>query len=197
TPHSSAVCSWTVRSRQLAVSFPNSNAPMVTFVLPASSANSTHTSRENDLVRAVVHADHQESGVVEPRRGALQDGATLPHRYTLATGVTGAEREGIDDGRWSVIDETLDIAVYRRKESDEQLFPRMHMSGFDAKRGGLFRQLAGEARLVDIDPDSGDGGRFHQLRQDAGHFSVSDHDVVGPAEVASDSRGGGDGFGRG
>src|SRR5262249_39090093 len=132
TPHSSAVCSWTVRSRQLAVSFPNSNAPMVTFVLPASSANSTHTSRENDLVRAVVNADHQEPAVVEPRCGALQDGATLPHRYTLATGVTGAEREEIDDGRWSVIDETLDIAVYRRKESDEQLFPRMHMSGFDA-----------------------------------------------------------------
>src|SRR5262249_24660108 len=115
TPHSSAVCSWTVRSRQLAVSFPNSNAPMVTFVLPASSANTPHTPGENPRPRPVAQADPKKPAVVDPRRGALQDGAPLPHRYTLATGVTGAEREEIDDGRWSVIDETLDIAVYRRK----------------------------------------------------------------------------------
>src|SRR5258707_13584375 len=119
TPHSAAVCSWTVRSRQLAVSFPNSNAPMVTFVLPASNANSTHTSRKNDLVRAVVHAHHQEAGVVESCRGPLQDGVALPHGDTLAAGVTGAEGEEIENGRGAIVDETLDVAVHCRQKGDE------------------------------------------------------------------------------
>src|SRR6202011_254310 len=97
TPHSSAVCSWTVRKRQWAMSFPYSNAPMVTLVLPASSASSTHTSRQNDFVRAVVFAHHQEAGGVESGGGAAQDGIALAHHYALAAGVRGAARKEIED----------------------------------------------------------------------------------------------------
>src|SRR5437879_218605 len=196
-PHSSAVCSCTVCNRQLAVSFPNSNAPMVTFVLPASSASSTHTSRENDFVRAVVLANDQEAGVAQSRRGALQQGIALAHGDTFAAGVTGAAGKQIENGRRSLVDQNLDIAIHRRQKGYEKLFPRLLLSGFDAEGGGLFSQSGGKDLMIYVYPYSGDGGGVHQLRQDAGRLFGADHDVVRPAEVAGYSCCDGDGFGRG
>src|SRR5205809_6529990 len=115
-PHSSAVCSCTVCNRQLAVSFPNSNAPMVTFVLPASSASSTHTSRENDFVRAVVLANHQEAVVIESGGGASQDRIALTDHHAFAAGVTGAAREQVEDGRGAAFDEHADGVVHGREK---------------------------------------------------------------------------------
>src|SRR5713101_2430278 len=98
TPSSSAVCSWTVRSRQLWISFAFSKTPMVMLVLPASSASSTHTSRQDNFVRPVVLAHHQESGFVESRRRAVQDRIALQHDNPLSAGVTGAAREQVENG---------------------------------------------------------------------------------------------------
>src|SRR2546427_12709168 len=138
-PHSSAVCSCTVRKRQVAVSFPNSNAPMVTFVLPASSASSTHTSRNNGFVRAVVLANYQEAVVIESGGGASQDRIALMHPHSFAAGVTGAAREQVDDGSWTAFDQHADVVVHCRQKGDEKLFARLVAAGFEAQGCGFFR----------------------------------------------------------
>src|SRR5436309_3357798 len=58
-PHSSAVCSWTVRSRHWHTSLRPSNAPMVMLLLPASSASSTYASCKDQSIGSVVFAQHQ------------------------------------------------------------------------------------------------------------------------------------------
>ncbi len=73
-PHSSAVCSCTVRSRHWQISFPPSNAPIVMLLLPASRASSTYASRQNQSIGSIVFAHDQESVGIEPGGGAF-DGA--------------------------------------------------------------------------------------------------------------------------
>src|ERR1700730_7150748 len=97
TPHSSAVCSWTVRRRQCATSLLYSKTPTVMLVLPASSASSTHTSRKNDFVGAVVFADNQEAGGVESGGGALEDCLALPDYHALASRIGGAAGEQLEN----------------------------------------------------------------------------------------------------
>ena len=72
-PHSSAVCSWTVRSRHWQTSLRPSKAPMVMLLLPASRASSTYASRKNQGIGSVVFAHDQEAGGVQARGGALDD----------------------------------------------------------------------------------------------------------------------------
>ena len=67
-PHSSAVCSWTVRSRHWLTSLRPSKAPMVMLLLPASRASSTNASRKNQGIGSVVLAHDQEAGGVEARQ---------------------------------------------------------------------------------------------------------------------------------
>src|SRR5262249_44185264 len=62
----------------------------------------------------------------------------------------------------------------------------------DAKRRGW--ELARKFGLVDVDADAADGVLIDELNQNAGDFAVMEHEVVGPAEVAGDAGGLGDGF---
>src|ERR1035437_1730671 len=71
-PHSSAVCSWTVRKRQWKMRSRPWKAPMVILLFPASRANSTYASCKNQGIGSIVLAHDEEA------RGVEAGG--LPHR---------------------------------------------------------------------------------------------------------------------
>src|ERR1700753_4263275 len=81
TPHSSAVCSCTVRSRHWHKSLRPSKAPMVILLLPASRASSTYASCDNQGSGSVVFAENQEAGRIEPRGGPFEDALRLLHLH--------------------------------------------------------------------------------------------------------------------
>src|SRR5437899_2321682 len=114
---------------------------MVMLVLPASSASSTHTSRKNDFVGAVVFANHQEAQVVESGGSAEHGGATLPHDDALAGGVGGAPRKKVEDGRRAALLEQGHVAVDGGQKLDEETLARVLAAGFDSQRGRFAGQL--------------------------------------------------------
>src|ERR1019366_1067266 len=97
-PHSSAVCSWTVRSRHWQTSLRPSKAPMVMLLLPASRASSTYASRNNESIRSVVFAHDQEAGGVQAGGGPLDDAIGLRNRHAPAGGVARSARKPPQDG---------------------------------------------------------------------------------------------------
>src|ERR1017187_6012495 len=97
-PHSSAVCSWTVRSRHWQSSLRPSKAPMVILLLPASRASSTYASCNNQGIGSIVPAHHQKTGRVEPHCGSLQDSLRLVHFDAAPRGIARKMREGFEDG---------------------------------------------------------------------------------------------------
>src|ERR1035438_6958425 len=86
-PHSSAVWSWTVRSRHWQSSLRPSKAPMVILLLPASRASSTYASCNNQGIGSVVLAHDQESGGVEPHGGSFENSFRLVHFHSAAGGI--------------------------------------------------------------------------------------------------------------
>src|SRR3954469_3537019 len=72
-PHSSAVCSWTVRRRHWHMSLRPSNAPMVMLLFPASSANSTYASCKNQSIGSIVFSHDEIAVGVESRGGSVND----------------------------------------------------------------------------------------------------------------------------
>src|SRR6516162_7229749 len=88
-PHSSAVCSWTVRSRHCETSRRPSNAPMVMLLLPASRASSTYASCNNQGIGSVVLADDEEAGGIEAGGGAGDLAAGLVHGYAASGDIAG------------------------------------------------------------------------------------------------------------
>ena len=52
----------------------------------------------------------------------------------------------------------------------------------------------GKVGVIDVDADAGDGVAVDELDEDAGDFLAVEHEVVGPAEIAGDAGGFGDGF---
>src|ERR1039457_2222030 len=97
-PHSSAVCSWTVRKRHWKTISRSSKAPMVILLLPASRANSTYASCKNQGIRSIVLAHDEETRRVEARRGSGDDAAGLIDGHAPSRGVAGSVREEADDG---------------------------------------------------------------------------------------------------
>src|ERR1022692_2009485 len=96
--HSSAVCSWTVRSRHWKTSLRPSNAPIVMLLLPASRASSTYASRKNQGIGSIVFSHDQESGGVQAGGSSGNDAARLVDRDAPARGVAGGVREKAKDG---------------------------------------------------------------------------------------------------
>src|ERR1035438_1767662 len=96
-PHSSAVCSWTVRSRHWQTSLRPSKAPIVMLLLPASRASSTYASCKNQSIGSVVFAHNQKTGGVESGRGSLDGAIRLFHRDTPPGGVAGRLRKQAQD----------------------------------------------------------------------------------------------------
>src|ERR1017187_2350114 len=114
-PHSSAVCSWTVRSRHWQISLRPSKAPMVILLLPASRASSTYASRNNQGIRSVVFAHHQEAGSVESGGGSFNRAVRLVHADAAAGSVTGSAREDPED----VFRVLGSVAVHFAQQGDE------------------------------------------------------------------------------
>src|SRR5215813_11481472 len=80
-PHSSAVCSFTVRSRHCEIRLWPSNAPIVMLLLPASRASSTNPSCKDQGIGPIIAAYDQVALGVEPRGGACDDAIGLVHGY--------------------------------------------------------------------------------------------------------------------
>src|SRR5581483_936348 len=78
-PHSSAVCSWTVRRRHWHRSLRPSNAPMVILLLPASRASSTYASCNNQSIGSIVFSDDEVALGIETLRGSLDDAVRDVH----------------------------------------------------------------------------------------------------------------------
>src|ERR1017187_2234305 len=88
-PHSSAVCSWTVRKRQWKMRSRPSKAPMVILLLPASRANSTYASCKNQGIGSIVFAHDEEAGGVEAGGGSGDGAAGLIDGHAPSGDVAG------------------------------------------------------------------------------------------------------------
>ena len=80
------------------------------------------------------------------------------------------------------------------EEGEENVLAREFAAGMLAEGDGEVAEVFGEFGLVDVDADAGDGHAVDELYQDAGGLAVIEHQVVGPAQVALDAGGLGDGF---
>src|SRR5215469_6533912 len=92
-PHSSAVCSWTVRSRHWQRSLRPSNAPIVMLLLPASRASSTYASCKNQGIGSVVSPHDQETRAVQPGGYTFDHIIRLVHHHTPSRHIAGCMRE--------------------------------------------------------------------------------------------------------
>src|SRR5438034_11339994 len=97
-PHSSAVCSWTVRRRHWLISLRPSNAPMVMLLLPASSASSTDASCKYQGIGSVVFA-HDKVAFGGHAGGSAGEGSARLIDGDAASGdVAGRVGEEAEDG---------------------------------------------------------------------------------------------------
>src|SRR5262249_13323259 len=186
-PHSSAVCSWTVRRRHCETSLRPSNAPMVMLLLPASSASSTYASCKDQGVGSVVSADHEVAFRVEAAGRAMDAAVGEIDRDAPAGGVGRRAREEAQN----VVGRQRGVCAGGGEERVQQVLGIGLAAGDEFERGRF--DAGREFGLIDVDADTGDGLAFLELDEDAGDLAVSDHDIVRPAEVARD----GDGFGGG
>ena len=80
------------------------------------------------------------------------------------------------------------------KRAKQNVLAREFAAGVLAEGDGQVAEVVREFGLVDVDADAGDGHAVDELHQDAGGLAVVEHEVVGPAQVALDAGGLGDGF---
>src|SRR3954447_21244282 len=92
-PHSSAVCSCTVRRRHWAMSLRPSKAPMVMLLLPASSASSTYASRKNQSIGSVVFPQDEVALGVQAGGGSFDDAVGETHDDAASGGIGGSTRK--------------------------------------------------------------------------------------------------------
>src|ERR1035437_8016938 len=189
-PHSSAVCSGTVRKRHWKMRSRPSNAPMVILLLPASRASSTYASCKNQGIGSIVLAHDEEARGVEARGGSGDGAARLIGGHAPPGDVAGSVSEEAEDGFGVFAGEGIDGG----KESEQNILAREFAAGVLAERDRLAIEAVGKRGVVHVDADAGDSQAIDQLYQDAGGLAVVEHEVVGPAQVALDAGGLGDGF---
>src|SRR5260370_26423787 len=97
-PHSSAVCSWTVRKRQWKRSSRPSKAPIVMLLLPASRASSTYASCKNQCIGSIVETHDEETRRGEARRGSGDGPARLIDGHAPSGDVAGGVSEEAENG---------------------------------------------------------------------------------------------------
>src|ERR1017187_7859868 len=186
-PHSSAVWSWTVRSRHWQISLRPSKAPMVILLLSASRASSTYASRNNQGICSVVFPHDQEARSVEPGGGPFDYAIGLLYADVAAGSVARSAREEPED----VLRTLGRVAIHCAQQGDE------HAGCIcaDLQCSGQCFQIGRKCRLMEIDADACDGGCARELHQNAGHFFAAEHHIVRPAQIALDIRGLRDGIG--
>src|SRR5262245_44376129 len=97
-PHSSAVCSWTVRKRHCKTSSRPSNAPIVILLLPASRARSTYASCKDQGIGSIVLADDEIPRGIEARGSSGDGAARLIDGHAPSGDVAGSVSEEAEDG---------------------------------------------------------------------------------------------------
>src|SRR5215469_5508821 len=80
-PHSSAVCSRTVRRRHWQTNLRPSKAPIVMLLLPASRASSTYASCKNQGIGSIIAPYDQIAIGVQARTSAFHDAARLVYDH--------------------------------------------------------------------------------------------------------------------
>src|SRR5580704_13682567 len=136
-PHSSAVCSWTVRRRHWKTSLRPSKAPIVMLLLPASRASSTYTSCKNKGIGSVVFPHHQEAGGIQSRGGSGDDAAGLVDRNAPSHGIAGGMREEAQNGFLVFTGKAVD----RVQEGDQDGGGVGIAAGVELERGRLGDEL--------------------------------------------------------
>src|ERR1019366_7067719 len=189
-PHSSAVCSWTVRKRQWKMRSRPWKAPMVILLFPASRANSTYASCKNQGIGSIVLAHDEEARGVEAGGGSGDGAVRLIDGHAPSGDVAGGMGEEAEDGFGVFGDEGIDGG----EESEQNVLAGEFAAGVLAERDGQAIDVAGKRGLIDVDADAGDGLAIDQLYQDASGLAIVEHEVVGPAQVALDAGGLGDGL---
>src|SRR6516164_5015804 len=189
-PHSSAVCSWTVRKRQWKRSSRPSKAPIVMLLLPASRASSTYASCKNQCVGSIVESHDEEARRVEARRGSGDGAARLIDGHTHPSDVAGSVSEEAEN--------SLGVFTYDRidsgKEREQYVLARQFAARVPAQRSRQVADVTRKFGLVHVNADARDGLPVDQLHQDSGGLSVIEHQVVRPAQVALYARRLRDGF---
>src|ERR1035437_9703868 len=188
-PHSSAVCSGTVRKRHWKTRSRPSNAPMVILLLPASRASSTYASCKDQGIGSIVLAHDEEAGGVEARGGSGDDAAGLTVGHAPSGDVAGSVSEEAEHGFGVFAGQGIDGG----KEREQNVLAREFAAGVLAERDRLALEVVWKLGVVHVDADAGDGQAIDQLYQDAGGLAVVEHEVVGPAQVALYAGGLGDG----
>src|ERR1041385_683316 len=115
-PHSSAVWPRSVLRRQCSTMLRPSKAPMVTLLLPTSSANSTHTSRYDQPFRAVLLLDDEESGRIACGGGPIDGAVDGFHHHPPAAGITGGAIEQVEDTLLATVDQQAAVAFHSRQD---------------------------------------------------------------------------------
>src|SRR5450432_3158517 len=160
---------------------------MVMLLLPASRASSTYASCQNQSIGSVVLAHYQETVGVQAGGGAQDDAGGLIDGDAPSGDIAGCVREQAEDG----VVAGFDHFVNGGEEGAQDGFAGVGSVGMDAQRSGI--EAGREGRVVDVDSEPRDGGLVHQLHEDAGDFAAIEHEVIGPADVAGDAGGLGDG----
>src|ERR1700722_63844 len=114
-PHSSAVCSWTVRSRHWQRSLRPSNAPMVMLLLPASRASSTYASCNDQGIGSVVASHDEEAVGVESGSDAFDDAVGLLDADAQAGCIAGKMSERREDRGLVLLDDGVDGGQQREE----------------------------------------------------------------------------------
>src|SRR5215471_11909496 len=132
-PHSSAVCSRTVRSLHCEIRSRPSNAPIVMLLLPASRASSTYASCKDQGIRSVIAPHNQVAFGVQAGAGAFDAAFGLIHDDATSGYVAGSAAEQRQNGFFVFAGHGID----RREQRQQNLFARETAAGMNRKRGRL------------------------------------------------------------
>src|ERR1035437_6078350 len=168
-------------------------APMVILLFPASRANSPYASCKNQGIGSIVLAHDEEARGVEAGGGSGDGAVRLIDGHAPSGDVAGGVSEEAEDGFGVFGDEGIDGG----EESEQNVLAGEFAAGVLAERDGQAIDVAGKRGLIDVDADAGDGLAIDQLYQDASGLAIVEHEVVGPAQVALNAGGLGDGLDRG
>src|ERR1039458_3892779 len=154
-PHSSAVCSRTVRKRQWKIRSRPSKAPIVILLLPASRASSTYASCKNQGIGSIVLAHDEEARGVEARGGSNDGAARLVDPHAPSCDVAGRVSEQAEDSFRVFGNQRIDGG----KEGKQNVLASKLAAGVLAQRDPSALQVVRERGVVDVDADAGDGLR--------------------------------------
>src|SRR4051812_13418210 len=132
-PHSSAVCSWTVRRRHWQTRLRPSKAPIVMLLFPASSASSTYASCQNQGIGSVVLPHHQIAFGVEPAGGSVNRTVRKVDDDAPSRGIRG----GACKEAQNIVRRQPGVIGNGGKQAIEEIARWALAAGMESQRGGF------------------------------------------------------------